>query len=263
MRRAARSLRASERVSEALCLVEAHVAGDPSLDTALSAALLAGVVDGGPPVVRLAQLQPAVSFGRLDRLQPGFAAAVAAAQGRGFAPVTRVGGGRAAAVHDGAILLGLAEPATASTTERFVALVDVLRGALGRLGVAATVGELPDECCPGAWSLHAGGIKLAGVAQRITRGAAWTEAFVMVSGGARAREVLVPVYGALGLPLDPRTAGALDDLLPGLRWEEAAAALRAELAERHALVPLDVEPAVAALARELRARYDAAAQVRA
>jgi octanoyl-[GcvH]:protein N-octanoyltransferase len=252
-------------VSGALRLVAAHVAGDAALDTALSAALLAGVVDGGAPVVRLAPLQPAVSFGRLDRLRPGFGAAVEAAAARGFAPVMRVGGGRAAAVHEGAILVGLAEPAgsIASTRERFAAMAGVLRAAFGRLGVDAAVGELAGEYCAGAWSVHAGGVKLAGVAQRITRGAAWTEAFVMVSGGARAREVLVPVYEALGLAFDLRTAGALDDLAAGLRWEDAAAALRSELAERHALLPLEVEPDVLALARRLRERHDAAPAVRA
>jgi lipoate-protein ligase A len=81
---------------------------------------------------------------------------------------------------------------------------------LAALGTPVEVGELPGEFCPGAWSLHAGGVKLAGIAQRVTRGAAFTEAFLMVSGSERSRAVLVPVYEALGLELDPSTVGSSD-----------------------------------------------------
>jgi octanoyl-[GcvH]:protein N-octanoyltransferase len=191
-------------------LVTARVAGDPVLDAALSTALLEQVVAGAEAVVRVSRAEPMVSFGRLDRLAEGFPAALAVARAHGFTPVMRVGGGRAHAVHEGVIEIGVAAPAHESTTDRFVAMADRLRAVLGSLGAAVEVGELPGEFCPGAWSLHAGGVKLAGIAQRVTRGAAFTEAFVMAGGGKRSREVLVPVYAALGLDLDPSTVGALD-----------------------------------------------------
>jgi octanoyl-[GcvH]:protein N-octanoyltransferase len=242
-------------VAVPLRLVEVQIAGDPVLDTAVASALLAEVIDGAPAVVRVSRPEPLVSFGRLDRLAAGFATALEVALGHGFTPVMRVGGGRAAAVHGGAIQLGIGEPAAESATERFVATADLVRSALGRLGVSVEVGELPGEFCAGAWSLHAGGIKLSGIAQRVTRGAAWTEAFVMVSGGARMRAVLVSVYEALGLQLDPRTVGSLEDLLPGISWEAASSALRAELAARRVLVPPRPDAGLPARAAALRSRH--------
>jgi lipoate-protein ligase A len=228
---------------------------DAALDTALSAALLAGVADGDPPAFRLVRPAPLVSFGRLDRLRPGFAAAAAAARARGFAPVLRVGGGRAAAAHEGAVSFALAAPAAGDTTERFQAMSALVRAALARVGVAAEVGELPGEYCPGSWSLHAGGLKLAGIDQRVTRGTALTEGLVVVQGGARVRAALVDVYAALDVPWDPRTAGAIEDLVPGVTPEAVAAALRAELAERHELRDGAVDAATLAAARGLRERH--------
>jgi lipoate-protein ligase A len=243
-------------------LVQAECRGDAVLDTALSSALLDEVIAGAAPVVRISRPEPLVSFGRLDRLETGFAAALEVARGHGFTPVMRVGGGRAAAIHEGVIQLGMGEAASESTTERFVATADLVRSALGRLGVVAEVGELPGEFCAGAWSLHAGGVKLSGIAQRVTRGAAWTDAFVMVSGGERLREVLVPVYAALGVPLDPRTIGTLEDLVPGIAWEAAANALRAELAARRELAAAAPDPSRRTRAAALRPRHVAAPRER-
>jgi octanoyl-[GcvH]:protein N-octanoyltransferase len=236
-------------------LVEARIEGDPALDTAVSSALLEEVIGGAPPVVRISRPEPLVSFGRLDRLVAGFGTALELARAHGFTPVMRVGGGRAAALDGGAIQLGLGEPVAHSTTERFVATADLVLSALRRLGVAAEVGELPGEFCAGAWSLHAGAIKLSGIAQRVTRGAAWTEAFVMVSGGARLREVLVPLYEALGVPLEPRTIGSLEDLLSGITWDAAAEALRAELAARRTLLPAQLDIGLRTRAAALRSRH--------
>jgi hypothetical protein len=39
---------------------------------------------------------------------------------------------------------------------------------------------------------------------------------VVVDDGERIRDVLIPVYRALGLDWDPRTAGSLADRSPGL-----------------------------------------------
>ena len=239
-----------------LRLLTASAAGDAVLDTALSSALLARVPDEPVPAFRLSRPPRTVSFGRLDRLVPGFAAATQVAGRQGFAPVLRVGGGRAAALHEGAILYGLAARAAESTTERFVAMAGLVREALHALGVPAEVGELPGEYCPGAWSLHAGGIKLAGIAQRVSRGSTWTEGFLLVSGGAEVRRVLESVYAALEVPWDPGTAGALDDLVPGITHAAATAALRDALAERYAFEPVPAGSALWALARGLRARHE-------
>jgi len=237
-------------------LVSHSLATDPARDVALGAALLERAEAGGPAAFRLDVPAPTVSFGRVDRLRAGFPAAVAAARRHGFAPTLRVGGGRAAAIHEGALTLGLAAPlAGTATPDRFRWLADVLVGALARVGVAAARGQLPGEYCPGDWSVHAGGIKLAGISQRVKRRAAWTEAFLIVRDGARLRPLLHDLYDALALPLDPATVGALDDLVPGVTVDDVAQALRDELAARVALVAAPAEPEAVALAARLRDRH--------
>ncbi|MCP9489246.1 MAG: hypothetical protein MSC31_05160 [Solirubrobacteraceae bacterium MAG38_C4-C5] len=243
-----------------LTVLTASVPEDPVLDTALSSAVLEGVVLGGPPVLRLWAPGPGVSFGRLDRLLPGFPTAVGTARAAGFAAVMRVGGGRTAAAHEGALVFGLAAPVAEDTTRRFETMAGVLRRTLARVGVDAQRGELPGEYCPGAWSLHAGGVKLAGLAQRVRLRAAWTEGLLLVQGSDRVRDVLVPVHKALGLSWEPRTVGAAEDIVPGVTWQDAAQALRAELATRYELLDADIAPSTLAFARSLRERHDAVVQ---
>ena len=65
-------------------------------------------------VLRVYRPAPTVAFGRLDRLRPGFGAAVAAARRHGFEPVLRAPGGHAVAYHEGCLgfdeLLGEPDP---------------------------------------------------------------------------------------------------------------------------------------------------------
>ena len=50
-----------------------------------------------------------------------------------------------------------------------------------------------------------------------------------MTGAAALREVLVAVYAALGLTWDPGTAGAAEDVVPGLDAADLVQALRARL----------------------------------
>jgi lipoate-protein ligase A len=238
-------------------LLTASLAHDPVLDVALGSALLETAGLSAAPLFRLGRPAPTVSFGRLDRILPGFAAAARAARDHGFAPTLRVGGGRAAAIHEGALSFGIAAPAApeTSTSDRFEWLAQLVAGALARVGVDAQRGQLPDEYCPGDWSLHAGGIKLSGLSQRVRRDATWTEGLLLVTGGARARTVLEAVHAELELPLDPATVGAVEDLVPGVTVEAVAAALRHELAARGPLAELPLDTPTLAAARRLRERH--------
>jgi lipoate-protein ligase A len=93
----------------------------------------------------------------------------------------------------------------------------LMADAFDALGVDARVGELPGEYCPGRWSVNvAGKVKVMGVGQRLVRGAAHIGGVVVVDQGHRIRDVLIPVYRALGLDWDPRTAGSLADRSPGI-----------------------------------------------
>ncbi|HEY4606682.1 MAG TPA: lipoate--protein ligase family protein, partial [Acidimicrobiia bacterium] len=71
-----------------------------------------------------------------------------------------------------------------------------------------------------------------GVGQRLVRGAAHVGGVVVVDDGERIRDVLIPVYRALGLDWDPRTTGALADRSPGLDNDKVIRAIIGVLAER-------------------------------
>lgn len=238
-------------------LIATSLAHDPVLDVALGSALLEAAGLSAAPLFRIGIPAPTLSFGRLDRILPGFPAAVAAAREHGFTPTLRVGGGRAAAIHGGAISFGVAAPAApgSTTVERFEWLAALVRSALARVGVVAEHGQLPDEYCPGDWSLHADGVKLAGLSQRVRRDATWTEGLLLVSDAAPARAVLEAVHAALGLPLDPATVGAVEQLAPGVTVAATAAALRDELTARGPVAEQPLDAPLLAAAERLRERH--------
>ena len=202
---------------------------DPALDLAVGHALLREVAEGGPgPLLRVYRPGPTVAFGRLDALLPGFADAAGAARAHGFAPVLRAPGGHAAAYDGGSLCLEQITPqpvAYDGLQERFEEASERIAGALRELGADAHVGEVPGEYCPGRFSVHVGGVKIAGTAQRAVRGAALLGVSLVVTGGERIRAVLRDVNAALGLEWDERTAGALEDVLPGVTVEDVESAL--------------------------------------
>jgi lipoate-protein ligase A len=209
------------------------------------------------PVVRLYHPGPTLAFGRLDALRPGFAQAGAAAREHGLQPVVRLAGGHAAAYDERALIYEEIAPqldATAGLHERFRDGAALLAGALEDLGVDARVGEIPGEYCAGAYTVSASGrVKIVGLAQRAVRGAALLTAFVLVGGGARVRSALVDVYRALDLDWDPETAGALDDVLPGVGLAAVENAILS--AGGPELAPATVDAPTMALARVLEERH--------
>ena len=88
-----------------------------------------------------------------------------------------------------------------------------------------------------------------GVGQRIVKGAAHVGGVVVVGGSERVREVLVPVYAALGLAWDPASAGALDDESPGVTVADAERAIVAAFASGFELADATVDAETLALAR--------------
>jgi lipoate-protein ligase A len=202
----------------------------PSLEVAVAHALVERVNEGAlSSLVRIYRPAPTVAFGRLDRLRPGFADAVSAARAHGFEPVLRAPGGHAVAYHEGCLgideLLGEPDP-IAGMHSRFAASGDRLAGALGSLGVDARVGPVPREFCPGEFTVNArGAVKLVGTAQRVLRHASLLAASVAVDGADRLRAVMVDVYAALGLDMDPATVGAVADEVPGVGIDDVERAV--------------------------------------
>jgi lipoate-protein ligase A len=242
-------------------LLRARHPDDPLLDAAVTHALLREVAAGRrPPTARVFRPGPTMAFGRLDALErEAYDRARAAARAHGYAPVLRLGGGHAAAYDEGSVLVEVIRPVATiaeGTGERFAGVAALLVEALGMLGIAAHVGELPGEYCAGAWSVNAHGIKLAGVAQRSIRGASLVTAMVLVEGGAQLRAALVDVYGALGLTWHPSTAGAAQDIVRSLSAGDGERALIAALAAHERLSAGALAPETVALAQTLRSAHD-------
>jgi octanoyl-[GcvH]:protein N-octanoyltransferase len=243
-------------------LVRHGFGDDPALDVAVGHALLGRAARGEiGPTLRVYRPGATVAFGRLDRLRPGFGAAVDAARAHGFEPVLRQPGGHAAAYDAGALCLDLVRPEAEgmpALQTRFAEAAELLAGALRAVGVDARVGEVPGEYCPGAWTVNARGrVKLAGTAQRVVRGASLLGAVVLVGGGARVRAVLGDVYAALGIDWDPETAGAADDDVPGLTVDAVERAVLDAYAagEPEPLREEALDEATIARARELAAGH--------
>ena len=231
---------------------------EPALEVALSEALLVRVARGElPAMLRVYRPRATVAFGRLDALRSGYRAAAAAARERGFEPVLRSPGGRAAAYDDGTAAFDLVVPADTivqGVQDRFRDTSDAIAEALGSLGVDARVGEVPGEYCRGAYTVNAGGrVKLVGTAQRAIRGGALLAGFVTVEGAERLRAVLEPVYAALEIEWDPATVGDVASERPGVTLDAVQDALVDALAggARRA----EIDAATRALAAELEPRH--------
>ncbi|MEX0620447.1 MAG: hypothetical protein WD181_02605 [Solirubrobacterales bacterium] len=196
----------------------------PEMGPALSRVLLEQVARGERgPTVRLSRPGRVVAFGRRDLNSPGYAKAVEAAREAGFGAMERIAGGRAAAYSEGTLSLTITLPDEAParrSSARFEYAAAIARDAIGELGIDARIGEVEGEYCPGAFSVNSRGrTKLVGIGQRMIRGAAHVGLVIAVRDAELIREVLDPVYTAIGLDWNPATVGAIDDELPAIKLE--------------------------------------------
>ena len=224
-----------------LRLVHDEPTGDPEVDLMAGIQLLSEVRDGRKPqTLRLYRPDPTLAFGQRDVRLPGYEDAVRKATEHGFAPVIRKAGGRAAAYHRGCLIVDhveLAEEAMLGHQQRFKILGQLYADALRSAGVDAHVGEIPGEYCPGEFSVHGSPslssptknkVKLVGTAQRVVGGAWLFSSVFVIEASAPIAAVLDDVYKAMDIPMNPATAGAAEDLLPGLSVEKFSEKLIAE-----------------------------------
>lgn len=220
-------------------LLREGFADRPALDMAVSHALLLRVADRArPAAVRIYEPGPTVAFSKLDTHSAGFAEACDAARSHGFEPVVRLGGGHAAAYGPGCLIaeeLVTHESVLEGLQERYARATAGLQTALRGLGAGVEAGPLEGEYCAGAHSLHAGGVKIAGISQRVVKGGALTSSVVLVDAGPGIRAVLVDVYRALALRWRPQTAGSLADVAAAPPLEAVARALSPAAARPAAL----------------------------
>ena len=200
------------------------------MDVAVSHSILDAVSRGEMgEVLRLHVPGPVVAFGRSDRATPGYRHAVRAAEAHGFDAVERLAGGRAAVFHPQTLAFSWAVPdpePRKRTMTRFEITSSLMADAFRTLGVDARVGEIPGEYCPGEFSVNiAGKFKVMGVGQRVVSRAAHIGGVVVIDDALRIRDVLIPVYRALDLDWDPRTAGALADRASGVDAHDVTKAI--------------------------------------
>ena len=228
----------------------------PAFDTALSHALLRSVAAGEvPESLRLHQPGSIVAFGRQDVVGPGYLPAVKASRAAGYEAIERLAGGRAAVFHAGTIAFAWTIPSEKPREEiklRFDALTATLLNAFRALGADARIGEVPGEYCPGSYSINVSGRhKVMGTGQRIIGGAAHVGGVIVVEGGDRIAEILIPVYQALELPWNPATSGDLAGAVPGITREDVLAAIVTEFDRRYGLAEGRIDQATLARAAAL------------
>lgn len=214
----------------ATVLLAEDVAGGPAHDVALGPLLLRDGLGAARDILRIYSPEPTAAFSRRDTLRPGHQRAADAVRRLGFVPVVRPQGGSLAAYHRGSVVIDhvhRAEQRSPDPVERFQRFATMHAGVLARLGADARIGPVPGEYCPGEYSINAGGTKIVGSAQRVTRDGWLFSTVVQVTGAARLREVLTAAYTELGYDFDPATVGALEDVVPGVTVPAVAAAFRA------------------------------------
>ena len=210
-------------------LAEQSVAGGPAHDVALGPLLLRQGLGEARDILRIHSPEPTAAFSRRDTLRPGYERAAAAARRSGFVPVIRPQGGSLAAYHPGSVVVDHVHRAAQTSpdpVERFRRFAAMHAGVLVRLGAAARIGPVPGEYCPGEYSINAGGVKIAGSAQRVTRDGWLFSTVIQVAGADRLREVLTAAYRELGYDFAPATVGALEDVVPGVTVAAVTAAVR-------------------------------------
>jgi len=196
----------------------------------------------------------------LETRLPGFGEATRLVEERGFPVLVRNSGGGAVAANEGSISFSLTFPVRDlrhGLHDRYTEGVDLVVAALDKLGVAAEAGEVEGEFCPGAYSVRSGGysgIKIAGLAQRVTRRAARVEALILVTETTELKDILKLFYDALELPFRPESIADL----PGTNVPQTIHALSETVRERYGESP-EAEPGEDTLlrARSLRQSWRA------
>ena len=197
-----------------------------------------------------------VGVTRPETRLPGFDEAVKIAESLGFPVLIRNSGGGAVAANNGSISFSLTFPVEDlrhGHYERYTEGVDLIAAALRRVGVEGEGGPVEGEFCPGAHSVRSGGpggVKHAGLAQRVTRRAARLEALILVTDTGELVCVLEVFYGALGLPFRPDSIGDLPATVP-----RAIEALSAETRERYGGEARRPEKNILETARSTRGRW--------
>ena len=187
-----------------------------------------------------------------DTFRPGFMDAVWAANEMGYPVFVRSSGGGSTAADLGTFGFSIIRPADETEIgrgirDRYDEAAALALGAFSRLGVKAEVGEVREEFCPGDHSIRVGdregGMKIVGIAQRITRRATSVGGIVLVEGERELALVLGRIYAAMRLPFRPDSVGSLRRAGYEAGTQDAIEAFAAEAEQAYGAIrtPLDEE----------------------
>lgn len=214
------------------------------------------------PTITITPSTRHVGVTRRDTHREGFGEAVRAAREEGYPVLVRGAGGGATAAHTGTFGFSVIRPSPddqQGTGDRYDEAAALVLSAFERLGVSAEVGEVRDEFCPGDHSIRAGsfedGMKLVGIAQRLTRRATSVGGIVLVSGEGELARVLRRVYAAMSLSFRPETVGSVRRTGNGAGLEEVMAAFSEEARHRYGAKPVPLDDETLEAARRDRERY--------
>lgn len=245
-----------------LHVIRGGLTGDAALDTAMSRAILQRVTAGDlDETLQLGTPHHVVAFGKHDTLAPRFETAVRIARAHGHDPTIRIAGGRAVVFSPSIVrfawTIAVADPAR-TMRDRFRRLATAVVDALADLGVPSDIGEVPNEYCAGEYSVHVlGSRKVMGVGQRLTRSAAQVGGMIVLDDADSVNAVLLPVYEALGLSMDPLATGAVSDVRT-VAPEDVCDAVASRLASGRALVDASLDVETSDLGSTLRDDHDPA-----
>jgi octanoyl-[GcvH]:protein N-octanoyltransferase len=203
------------------------------------------------PTVSITPSTRHVGVTRRDTFRHGFADAVRASREEGYPVLVRGAGGGATAAHYGTFGFSIIRPSDTTESrrgirDRYDEAAALALGAFERLGVrGVAVGEVRDGFCPGDHSIRVGdresGMKVVGIAQRVTRRATSVGGIVLVEGEEELARVLERVYGAMSLPFRRESVGSLRRAGLDAGVDDVVGAFAAEAALRYGAgrVPLD------------------------
>jgi octanoyl-[GcvH]:protein N-octanoyltransferase len=199
-----------------------------------------------------------VGVTRRDTFRPGFSDAVRASREEGYPVLVRGAGGGATAAHYGTFGFSIIRPSDRTEAhrgirDRYDEAAALALGAFSRLGVRAEVGEVRAEFCPGDHSIRVGGwesgMKVVGIAQRVTRRATSVGGIVLVEGEEDLARILERVYGAMRLPFRRESVGSLRRAGSEAGVDEIIGAFAAEAALRYDATRVPLDEQTLALAR--------------
>jgi octanoyl-[GcvH]:protein N-octanoyltransferase len=185
---------------------------------------------GGKGIVRFRVPRPTAALSPQDTSHAQQDKVKAQMRARGFEPIERGTGGRLTVFDEKAFAVAIIAPHEDSKRDilqRFELLSSVIASALKSLDIDARVGEIPNEYCPGKYSINAEGrVKLVGVAQRITSHVYQMGAVITIERSTAAIQAIAEAYKTMALPFDEATYGSVTELRTDVTAGAAQKAIR-------------------------------------